>query len=117
MPKPPKWVSSVLALCNRALSEKNPQLRQRSPSTPPRRRVRQVRRVVLAPGYYPTHGLAALPTKRRINMPGILYPLPKIVKEFNMIEYPGGTGVAAMLGHGGLCARIIHSGEIEIGDT
>ena len=29
----------------------------------------------------------------------------------------GKGGVAAMLGHGGLCARIIRSGEIEIGDT
>jgi MOSC domain-containing protein YiiM len=29
----------------------------------------------------------------------------------------GKGGVAAMLGYGGLCARIIRSGEIEIGDT
>ena len=26
-------------------------------------------------------------------MPAILYPLPKIVKKFNTIEYSGGTGI------------------------
>mgnify|MGYP001554209231 CR=1 FL=1 len=26
-------------------------------------------------------------------------------------------GVAAMLGHGGLCCKIIRSGEIALGDT
>jgi len=29
----------------------------------------------------------------------------------------GEGAVAAMLGHGGICARIIHSGEIRIGDA
>ncbi|MEM8563267.1 MAG: MOSC domain-containing protein [Pseudomonadota bacterium] len=28
----------------------------------------------------------------------------------------GGGGVAAMLGHGGLCARIMQSGELRVGD-
>jgi MOSC domain-containing protein YiiM len=34
-----------------------------------------------------------------------------------MDENLGRGGVAAMIGHGGLCARIIESGEIKIGDN
>jgi MOSC domain-containing protein YiiM len=33
-----------------------------------------------------------------------------------MEENLGKGGVAAMLGHGGLCAKIIESGDIAIGD-
>jgi MOSC domain-containing protein YiiM len=34
-----------------------------------------------------------------------------------MEENLGKGGVVAMLGHGGLCAKIIESGDIAIGDT
>jgi len=34
-----------------------------------------------------------------------------------MEENLGKGGVAAMLGHGGLCAKIVESGEIAVGDT
>jgi MOSC domain-containing protein YiiM len=34
-----------------------------------------------------------------------------------MEENLGKGGVAAMLGHGGLCAKIIESGDIALGDA
>jgi MOSC domain-containing protein YiiM len=34
-----------------------------------------------------------------------------------MEENLGKGGVAAMLGHGGLCAKIIESGDVAVGDA